>query len=138
MQTPSVPCRVLIVDDNAAFLQAAEQFIAHLPEVLLVGRAIDGPSALEAVSRLRPDVALVDIHMPGMNGFELAHRLQRVAEPPGVVLISSDVDGEALLEAERLGVAAVLPKQQLVAGLPDALRRACAAGPRACPAERRS
>ena len=55
----------------------------------VVGEAADGAAALEAVRRLRPDVVLLDVQLPGIDGFEVAERLAAERDPPAVVLISS-------------------------------------------------
>jgi DNA-binding NarL/FixJ family response regulator len=55
----------------------------------VVGEAGDGESALAAVGRLRPGIVLLDIQLPGIDGFEVAERLAREADPPAVVLIST-------------------------------------------------
>ena len=65
---------VLIVDDHASFRATARQLLeAEGYEV--VGEAADGASALEAVARLRPDVVLLDVQLPDMDGFEISRRL---------------------------------------------------------------
>jgi DNA-binding NarL/FixJ family response regulator len=73
---------VLIVDDHAAFRESASAF-----EV--VGVAADGPAAIIAAARLRPQVVLLDVRLPGQDGFEVAQLLSASPEPPAVVLISS-------------------------------------------------
>ena len=122
-----------MIDDNAAFLRAAQRVIANMPELELAGIASDAAAGLELVSKARPDVVLIDIQMPGMNGFELAERLRKSPAAPAMVLISSHVDGETLREAERLGVPAVLPKHDFVEGLRLALARATAARNQSAP-----
>jgi CheY-like chemotaxis protein len=76
--------RILIVDDN----QDAREALSRLLEIAghEVSQAGDGPSGLEVASRARPDVAIIDIGLPGMNGFEVARRLK--AGAPGVRLIA--------------------------------------------------
>jgi DNA-binding NarL/FixJ family response regulator len=126
MQIPPALCRVAMIDDNPGFLRAAERVIANMPELALAGVATDGAAGLDLVSHTSPDVVLIDIQMPGMNGFEVAERLSRSPAVPALVLISSHVDGETLREAQRVGVAAVLPKHDFVEGLRLALARATA------------
>jgi len=79
---------VVIVDDHAFFRSAAKA----LPETGgfdVIGEAQDGVSALEAVDRLHPRIVLLDIRLPGMDGFEVARQLARSSDPPTVVLIST-------------------------------------------------
>src|SRR5215469_14003918 len=80
--------RVLIVDDHPAFRSFARQLLsAEGYEVL--GEAEDGSSAVGAVRRLKPDLVLLDIRLPDIDGFEVAERLAKEPDPPMVVLISS-------------------------------------------------
>jgi DNA-binding NarL/FixJ family response regulator len=76
---------VLIVDDHAGF-RAGARALLTADGFDVVGEAADGEAALEAVRRLRPEVVLLDIQLPGLDGFEVAERL---AGGPAVVLISS-------------------------------------------------
>lgn len=78
---------VLIVDDQEDFRDAAAALL--LAEGFdVVGAVPDGPAALEAVARLRPAVVLLDLQLPGLDGFGVAERLAAHADPPEVVLIS--------------------------------------------------
>jgi DNA-binding NarL/FixJ family response regulator len=80
--------RVLIVDDHAAFRESASALLgAEGFEV--VGEAADGETAIAEVERLRPEIVLVDIQLPGLDGFGVADRLAGIAEAPAVILISS-------------------------------------------------
>jgi DNA-binding NarL/FixJ family response regulator len=82
-------CTVLIVDDHAAFRSAARALLeASGFEVL--GEASDGASALVAAMALRPELILLDVQLPDIDGFEVAHRLALESDPaPTVVLIST-------------------------------------------------
>jgi DNA-binding NarL/FixJ family response regulator len=79
---------VLIVDDHAEFRRAARALLeADGFEVL--GEASDGESAVREAARLRPAIVLLDIHLPDLDGFEVANRIARAADAPTVVLTSS-------------------------------------------------
>lgn len=110
-----------MVDDNRGFRIAAEAFLRTLDEVEFAGAANDGIEGLNLISRLRPDAAIIDISMPGLNGFELAARLRGEAQAPGIVLVSMHVDEMVRGEARRLGIDAVLPKEDFVELLPAVL-----------------
>ena len=91
---------VLIVDDHAGFRAGARALLeAEGYEVL--GEAADGESAVEQARRLRPEVVLLDVQLPGMDGFAVAERLAAQPAAPAVVLISSRGQGafRARLEA---------------------------------------
>ena len=77
---------VLIVDDHAAFRAAARELLEAVG-FRVVGEAADGEAALAAVAELDPDVVLLDVQLPDMNGFEVADRLD--AGAPAVVFVSS-------------------------------------------------
>jgi DNA-binding NarL/FixJ family response regulator len=113
---------VLIVDDHGTFRDAARGLL-EAAGFVVVGTAGDGPEALAAVGRLMPDVVLLDIQLPGLDGFEVAERLAARVPAPDVVLISSR---DAVTYGERVGRASVvgfLPKRELsgesLAGLLD-------------------
>jgi DNA-binding NarL/FixJ family response regulator len=82
-----VPCTVLIVDDHAGFRLFARALL-EAEGFAVVGEAEDAVSALAAAARLRPRVVLLDVELPGTDGFGVAEQLARAAEAPAVVLIS--------------------------------------------------
>lgn len=79
---------VLIVDDHAGF-RASARALLEADGFEVLGEAADGPSALVQVQRLRPQVVLLDVQMPGMDGFAVAELLAAEPTAPAVVLISS-------------------------------------------------
>jgi DNA-binding NarL/FixJ family response regulator len=103
---------VLIVDDHADFREAAS-LLLETEGFTVVGTASDGDEAMTAAGRLRPEVVLLDIRLPGLDGFEVADVLARGPEPPAIVLISSR---EAAAYGQRLHAAPVrgfIPKRAL-------------------------
>ena len=79
---------MLIVDDHAAFRSAARELLAA-EGYDVVGEAADGASALAAVRELQPDVVLLDVQLPDLNGFEVAKALAEERTAPAIVFISS-------------------------------------------------
>ena len=79
---------VLIVDDHETFRDAARELLAA-SGFAVVGEAADGPQALAEASRLAPDIVLLDVQLPGLDGFAVADRLAEREPSPAVVLISS-------------------------------------------------
>ena len=79
---------VLIVDDHDGFRDSARALL-EAEGFAVVGDAADGATAVAAVERLRPDVVLVDVQLPDVDGFTVAGRLAAGPDPPRVVLISS-------------------------------------------------
>jgi DNA-binding NarL/FixJ family response regulator len=84
----TVRTTVLIVDDHEDFRRSAAALLSA-EGFDVVGAAADGAGAVEAVARLRPQVVLLDIQLPDVDGFAVAERLAQTANPPRVVLISS-------------------------------------------------
>jgi DNA-binding NarL/FixJ family response regulator len=83
--------RVLIVDDHEGFLAAAKALLTA-SGFEVVGSVLDGESSVAAVRSHRPDVVVVDIQLPGMDGVQVAHRLAALDDPPEVILVSSRED----------------------------------------------
>ena len=114
------PVAVLTVDDSPSFLRVARQLIAATPGFCSVGEAHSGEDALAAVELLRPDLVLLDVRMPAMDGVETTRHLIKRDPHPIILLVSSD-DPDALRDrARRCGAAALVRKQDLA---PSVLRR---------------
>jgi DNA-binding NarL/FixJ family response regulator len=79
---------VLIVDDHAAFRSSARALL-EVEGFDVIGEAADGAEAVDAVGTLRPDIVLLDIQLPGLDGLAVAEQLATAPDPPAVVLISS-------------------------------------------------
>jgi DNA-binding NarL/FixJ family response regulator len=103
---------VLAVDDQPIFLRTARSLIAATPGFEQVGEAASGEEAIVLAELLNPDLVLVDVRMPGMDGIETARRLTSRDPHPVVVLISLEEMPEAS-EASDTGVAACMRKQEL-------------------------
>lgn len=104
--------RVVVADDQDLVRTGLCMILAAQPDVEVVGEAADGPSALQVATRLRPDVLLVDIRMPGLDGIEVTRRLAGpdVPDPMAIVVITTfDLD-EYVLGALRAGARGFLLK----------------------------
>jgi DNA-binding NarL/FixJ family response regulator len=112
--------RILIVDDHAAFRTAARRLL-EADSYDVVGEAPDGESALAATRSLAPDVVLLDVQMPGMDGFEVAERLAQDDDPPAVVLVSTLDSSDVEARLDRAHVRGFLPKDRLSGPALDAL-----------------
>jgi DNA-binding NarL/FixJ family response regulator len=103
---------VLIVDDHEAFRESASALL-EADGFAVVGEAADGRAAIAEAERLRPQVVLLDVHLPDLDGFAVAEHLAKSADPPRVVLISSR---EAAAYGPRLEAAPArgfIPKREL-------------------------
>ncbi len=116
------PITVLIADDHRLFLEALEAILTADDEIEVVGRASDGREAVDLARKLRPDVILMDISMPVMDGVE-ATQLIRERAPHACILMltgsnaSLDVD-----RARRAGAAGYVTKDRIAAELIQAIR----------------
>ncbi|HEU5468754.1 MAG TPA: response regulator, partial [Steroidobacteraceae bacterium] len=81
--------RVLVVDDEPLARERLSHLVEELPSVELAGVAASGEEALLLAGRLKPEVVLLDIRMPGMDGLEAAHHLARMPEPPAVIFTTA-------------------------------------------------
>jgi DNA-binding NarL/FixJ family response regulator len=109
---PRMRPTVVIVDDHPEFRESASALL-EAEGFSVIGEAADGDEAIAAVARLRPEVVLLDIQLPDLDGFTVAERLAAGPEPPRVVLISSR---EAAAYGPRLDAAAArgfIPKREL-------------------------
>ncbi|MCX6545493.1 MAG: response regulator transcription factor [Acidobacteria bacterium] len=113
--------RTLIVDDSPEFLNAARQFLERLPSVELVGTAEDGMQALALVASARPDLVLMDITMPRLNGLEATRTIR--TEFPGVHVIIITLHDSAELRATSItaGADGFISKSALRDELPGAI-----------------
>lgn len=104
--------RVLIVDDHPSFRSGARLLLeAEGHEV--VGEAVDGSGGLDAARRLGPDVVLLDVQLPDIDGFEVSSRITAVEGGPAVVLVSSRDGADYGSLADRSGARGFIPKSQL-------------------------
>lgn len=103
---------VLIVDDHPSFRLFARMLLER-EGFAVVGEAGDGAAALAAAEVLRPAIVLLDVQLPGIDGFEVAERLAATANPPAVVLISTRSAAAYGSRLERATVRGFIPKTSL-------------------------
>jgi len=116
--------RVLLVDDNDVILDRATVTLSQ--ECEIVGAVKDGPSALEAVRRLSPDVVVLDISMPGMSGLEVAGRLRRAGSTVPIVFLTIHDDEQLVQATQAAGGIGYVVKTLLPTDLMIAVNEACA------------
>ena len=114
--------RVLLADDHTLVRAGIRGLLQGLAGVEVVGEAGDGHEALRLAESLHPDVALLDVGMPGLNGLEVAGRLATQDAPIRVVILSMHTSEEYVLRALRAGCAGYLVKDSAVAELEIAVR----------------
>ncbi|HLI00309.1 MAG TPA: response regulator transcription factor [Acidimicrobiales bacterium] len=110
-ETPAHPVyRVLLVDDQALLRSGLRMVLEEQPDLVIVGEAADGAQAVEAVARLDPDVVVMDVRMPGMDGIEATRRIvDRAPRSRVLILTTFDLD-EYAFSALRYGASGFLLK----------------------------
>jgi DNA-binding NarL/FixJ family response regulator len=85
---PLPPLRVFLVDDHSEFLGALAQFLSGDPRIEIVGQASSGTVALQRVAQIMPDLVLLDLSMPDLNGLEVTRRLKHWPNAPRVIILT--------------------------------------------------
>jgi two-component system nitrate/nitrite response regulator NarL len=101
--------RIVIADDHETYRRGLARAVRRFGTLDLVGEAADGTEALEIIREASPDLALLDVRMPGLDGLEVARRLQELGGITVVLLTGSSTD-ELVHAADAAGVAALLSK----------------------------
>lgn len=115
---------ILIVDDNASLRHLLRNCIEQDPEWTVCGEAENGKEAVKKVEELNPDIVLLDMQMPVMNGLEAARRIKAVAPNTAMLMFTMHSSPELLREARAAGIRDVVSKtDQLMDHLMPALRQ---------------
>jgi DNA-binding NarL/FixJ family response regulator len=114
--------RVVIADDHTLVRAGLRELLASLPGIEVVGEAADGRAALSLIAERVPDVVLLDVGMPDLNGLEVAGRVAALDAGIRVVILSMHTSEEYVLRALRAGAAGYLVKGSTVAELEQAIR----------------
>ncbi|MDP9072353.1 MAG: response regulator transcription factor [Actinomycetota bacterium] len=114
--------RVLVVDDHPVVRQGLRAFLESRPGIVVVGEAGDGATAVTEVDRLRPDVVLMDLVMPGLEGAAAIRRIQERAPSARVLVLTSFASEDQVVPAVQAGAAGYLLKDVEPADLEAAIR----------------
>ena len=117
-----MPARVLIADDHRMFREGVMRALPR-DEFIVVGQAQDGQEAVRLARRLQPEIALMDVAMPGLNGVDATREVRRVSPGSGVVVLTMHDESPYVTEALRAGARGYLLKTQSLAELLEALRQ---------------
>ena len=117
--------RVVIVDDHKMFRDGLRGLINAEPGMEVVGEAVDGREAIEVARRLSPDVVVMDISMPGMNGIEALRHLIKDRPEVKVIMLSMYSSGPLVQSVLAAGSAGYVLKGADFAELASTIRRAC-------------
>jgi CheY-like chemotaxis protein len=116
--------RVLLVDDSPAFRGLMQWYLGTLPEVEIVAEATDGEQAVAEVERLRPDVVLMDVRMPKMDGLEATRRIRANTDWTRILLLTNHATAIPAGLIEEAGADELLDKAELADLLPAAIAKA--------------
>ncbi|HMJ36834.1 MAG TPA: response regulator transcription factor [Baekduia sp.] len=113
--------RVFVADDHPMYREGLVRAIKERPDLELVGESSDGRTALPEIRRLTPDVAVLDVRMPGLTGTEVLNAIARERIATRVVFLSAHVDSDLVYRAVAMGAAAYLSKEADRATIFDAV-----------------
>ena len=116
------PITVLIVDDHPVVRQGLRTFLELQEDLEIVGEAGDGEAAIAEVERLLPDVVLMDLRMPGVDGIEATRRIRSISPSTRVIALTSFTDDETVFPAVKAGAAGYLLKDIRPQDLAEAIR----------------
>jgi two-component system response regulator NreC len=116
------PARIVLADDHTILRNGLRAVLERQPDFAVVGEASNGREAIEIVGREKPDVVILDIGMPVLNGIEAAQRISTDHPKTAVVILSMHSDESYILRALRVGARAYLLKDSAERDLIDAIR----------------
>jgi len=118
------PIRILLADDHSIVREGLRALLERQREFEVVGDAADGRDAVEMAETAHPDVVVMDVAMPGLNGIEATRRITSRSPRVGVVILSMHSDESYILRSLKAGARGYLLKDSLQADLVDAVRAA--------------
>jgi len=113
--------KVLIVDDHPLFRQGLRQVVDADERFELIGEAGDGMSAIQLILEKKPDIAVLDVNMPGLSGLEVARKLQGKRVPTQIVILTMYKEEETFTRAVELGVKGFVLKENAVQDILNSL-----------------
>jgi DNA-binding NarL/FixJ family response regulator len=123
----SEPLTVLIADDNGLFARALEGLLESEESIRVIARAENGETAARLAAELRPDVVLMDLSMPQVDGFEATTRIREESPGTAIVVLTGSNDPDDVERAWSAGAAGYVTKDRILAELVAAIRSAAAA-----------
>jgi DNA-binding NarL/FixJ family response regulator len=123
------PIRVVLVDDDPLVRAGLGLLLGGAPQLRIVGEASDGAEGLEVIARTRPDVVLMDIRMPRMDGLAATQRLSEEPDPPKVIVLTTFDADEHVVRALAVGARGFLLKDTSPAMIVEAIEKVAAGEP---------
>ena len=109
--------RVLVVEDFAPFCQFVRSTLAERPDVQVIGEVADGLEAVQKTELLEPDLVLLDIGLPTLNGIEAARQIRKLAPKSKIIFLSQESSPEVVQEALNLGAWGYVVKTRVASDL---------------------
>ena len=122
MRAEGVPARLLIADDHALAREGMRSMMANEPDLQIVGEAKDGEEVLKLCRRFRPELVLMDVRMPKMDGLEATRAIKEISPQTAILVVSTYENQEYLLEAIKAGAAGYILKEATKGQLLSAVR----------------
>jgi two-component system response regulator NreC len=117
-----MPIRILIADDHGVIRAGLRALLSGLPEIEVIGEAVDGRDALKKAMELKPNIVIMDLSMPEMGGLEATGQLAQIAPDIRVLILTVHEDESLLKEVIRAGAAGYIIKRAVEAELIHAIR----------------
>jgi DNA-binding NarL/FixJ family response regulator len=111
------PMRVLVVEDFAPFLQVVRSTLAERPDVQVIGEVADGLEGVQKAELLEPDLVLLDIGLPTLNGIEAARQIRQLCPELKIIFVSQESDADIVREALSFGVLGYVVKTRAASDL---------------------
>jgi DNA-binding NarL/FixJ family response regulator len=119
----TAPIRIVIADDTRALRESLARLIGRHPDLQVVAQAANGVEALQHVEEAEPDILLLDIEMPVMNGLEVTRRLSKSGSKVKILILSAYNDPQFIHGVRSYGAAGYLLKDHALNGLAESIRR---------------
>jgi len=119
-----MPITLMLANDHPIFLEGLEDILRRETDFEVLARCLDGETALRAIRQHKPDILILDLRMPKMDGLTLLRELQKEKLSTRVVILTAAIDEDEVLEAIRLGAAGVVLKEMAPKLLVQCIRKA--------------
>src|ERR1700719_3095478 len=113
--------RILIADDHPVIRKVVRSTLQRHPRFRVCGEAVDGAKAIEKAKRFKPDVVVLNVSMPVLNGFEAAREIKAILPDSAIVILSSHADQRFVAAAKKIGVRSYVAKSKAGEALVNAI-----------------
>lgn len=124
LTAPARPVKILIADDNDVLRNSLRAFLESHPGWTVCGEAFDGRDAVEKAAALEPDVILLDVSMPNLDGFEAARRIRANQPKAQIIFVTQHDSNELAVQAAEAGVRGYISKSKIIRQLIPAVEAA--------------